>query len=42
MSFLTRHHDEVVYHTSDILEHEQIRHGFSTRLGGVSGGISPP
>ena len=37
MSFLTRQYKEVVYHTSSVLEDEQIRHGFSTRLGGVSG-----
>ena len=38
MSFQTRQYQEVVYHTSTVLEHEQVRHGFSTRLGGVSTG----
>ena len=38
MSFQTRQYNEVVYHTSSLLEHAQICHGFSTRLGGVSGG----
>lgn len=38
MSFQTRRHNEVVYHASSVLEHPQTVHGFSTRLGGVSGG----
>lgn len=38
MSFQTRQYEEIIYHASDILEHSGIRHGFSTRLGGVSGG----
>ena len=38
MAFLTHQHGELVYHTSDILENDGIRHGFSTRLGGVSQG----
>ena len=38
MSFQTRQVKEVVYHTSAVLDNEQIRHGFSTRLGGVSEG----
>ena len=38
MAFLTHQHGELVYHTSDILENGGIRHGFSTRLGGVSQG----
>ena len=38
MSFQTRQYHEVVYHTSSVLENKQIFHGFSTRLGGVSGG----
>ena len=38
MSFQTRQYQKVVYHTSSVLENEQIRHGFSTRLGGVSTG----
>ena len=38
MAFLTHQHGELVYHTSDILENGAIRHGFSTRLGGVSQG----
>lgn len=39
MAFLTHQHGELVYHTSDILENGGIRHGFSTRLGGVSRGV---
>lgn len=39
MAFLTHQHGELVYHTSDILENGAIRHGFSTRLGGVSRGV---
>lgn len=38
MSFQTRQYKEVVYHSSTVLEHEQICHGFSTRRGGVSQG----
>ncbi len=38
MSFQTRQYHEVVYHTSSVLENKLIFHGFSTRLGGVSGG----
>ncbi len=38
MSFVTHQYREVVYHTSTALEHENLIHGFSTRLGGVSGG----
>lgn len=38
MSFLQHDHNGVVYHTSSILSHDQIAHGFSTRLGGVSEG----
>ena len=38
MAFLTHQHGELVYYTSDILENGGIRHGFSTRLGGVSQG----
>ena len=38
MSFQTRQYNEVVYHTSGLLEDEQICHGFTTRLGGVSQG----
>ncbi len=38
MSFQTRQYEEVVYHTSTVLEAADLRHGFSTRLGGVSGG----
>lgn len=39
MSFQTRRRAEVEYHVSDVLEHGQIHHGFSTRLGGVSEGF---
>lgn len=38
MSFLCHDHCGVVYHTSSVLEHGGIFHGFSTRLGGVSQG----
>ena len=38
MSFQTRQKNELVYHTSTLLESERVIHGFSTRLGGVSGG----
>lgn len=38
MAFLTHQHGKLVYHTSGILENGGILHGFSTRLGGVSGG----
>lgn len=38
MPFQTRQYEEVVYHASSVLENKQITHGFSTRLGGVSGG----
>ena len=38
MPFQTRQYEEVVYHTSSVLENKQITHGFSTRLGGVSAG----
>ena len=38
MSFQTRQYNEVVCHTSSVLENQQIHHGFSTRLGGVSTG----
>lgn len=36
MAFLAHYVNEVLYHSSPILEHEGIVHGFSTRLGGVS------
>lgn len=39
MSFQTRQYEEVVYHTSTVLEAAGLRHGFSTRLGGVSQGV---
>lgn len=39
MPFLTHDHDGVIYHTSTVLEHTGILHGFSTRLGGVSEGV---
>ena len=38
MSFQARQKNELVYHTSSLLESDQLLHGFSTRLGGVSGG----
>ena len=38
MSFLTHDHGGVVYHTSSVLDAPGLRHGFSTRLGGVSEG----
>ena len=38
MSFQTRDHNGVVYHTSSILDAPGLIHGFSTRLGGVSEG----
>lgn len=38
MPFIKHSHDGVVYHTSSVLEHSAILHGFSTRLGGVSQG----
>ncbi|MDE7042737.1 MAG: peptidoglycan editing factor PgeF [Oscillospiraceae bacterium] len=38
MSFQTRDHHGVVYHTSSILDAPGLIHGFSTRLGGVSEG----
>ena len=38
MSFQTRDHHGVVYHTSSILDTPGLIHGFSTRLGGVSEG----
>ena len=39
MAFIQQDHGGVVFHTSDLLSHPQICHGFSTRLGGVSGGF---
>ena len=39
MSFQTRDHHGVVYHTSSILDAPGLIHGFSTRLGGVSRGV---
>lgn len=38
MPFLSHDHQGVVYHTSSLLEHGGLVHGFSTRLGGVSQG----
>lgn len=38
MSFLSHDHGGVVFHTSTLLEDPGLIHGFSTRLGGVSGG----
>ena len=39
MSFQTRQYEELLYHTSTVLEATGLRHGFSTRLGGVSQGV---
>lgn len=39
MAFSTHDHSGVVTLTSSLLDHRQIVHGFSTRLGGVSQGI---
>ena len=39
MAFIQQDHGGVVFHTSDLLSHPQICHGFSTRRGGVSGGF---
>ena len=39
MAFIQQDHGGVVFHTSDLLSHPQICHGFSTRLGGVSQGM---
>ena len=39
MSFQTRQENELVYHTSSLLEGGGLIHGFSTRLGGVSEGF---
>lgn len=38
MAFCTHLEKEVLFHTSSVLEHEGIVHGFSTRVGGVSVG----
>lgn len=38
MSFQTRQYHETVWQASGVLEAAGVRHGFSTRLGGVSGG----
>lgn len=38
MAFCTHLEKEVLFHTSSVLEHEDIVHGFSTRVGGVSVG----
>lgn len=38
MSFLVHKSNGLLYHTSSVLEHEEIAHGFSTRQGGVSEG----
>ena len=39
MSFLIQTTSGITYHTSTVLENGQTVHGFSTRLGGVSGGV---
>lgn len=38
MSFCAHYDRELLFHTSEVLEHETILHGFSTRQGGVSEG----
>ena len=38
MAFIQQKSGELVYHTSSLLQHPAIVHGFSTRLGGVSEG----
>ena len=38
MAFTARFEKEVLFHTSSVLEHADIVHGFSTRVGGVSRG----
>ena len=38
MAFTTRFEKEVLFHTSSVLECDEIVHGFSTRVGGVSQG----
>lgn len=38
MAFCANSNSGVLFHTSSVLEHEAIVHGFSTREGGVSGG----
>lgn len=38
MSFIQHDQNGLVYHTSSLLEHPSIVHGFSTRLGGASWG----
>ena len=39
MSFVTHKENGVTFHTSTLLENGAVRHGFSTRLGGVSKGV---
>ena len=39
MSFVTHKENGVTFHTSTLLENGAVRHGFSTRLGGVSEGV---
>ena len=39
MAFIQHDAGGVVFHTASLLDHPQIVHGFSTRLGGVSGGF---
>lgn len=38
MAFCANTNSGVLFHTSSVLEHDAIVHGFSTRVGGVSGG----
>lgn len=37
MAFIQHDTSGVIFHTATVLDHSQITHGFSTRLGGVSG-----
>ena len=39
MAFIQHDHGGMIFHTASILDHPRIIHGFSTRLGGVSGGF---
>lgn len=38
MSYIVHENGELLFHTSSVIEHESIVHGFSTRKGGVSEG----
>ena len=39
MAFIQHDAGGVIFHTASVLDHSQIVHGFSTRLGGVSEGF---